>query len=122
MTSSAKPRRAAIAAIAVPTPPAPTSRMRMSWILTLSGTKSTVDTDLLLRKPLQETVISARTVAPGTLEPGDVRIWPALPLGGFGGPEAPGPPPLGALAGPAGGERPPRPTPSRTGCRRGRVR
>ena len=57
----------AILAIALPTPPAPTSRMRMSWILTRLGTKSSVDVELLLRKPLQETIISARTVAPGCL-------------------------------------------------------
>ncbi len=36
----------------------------MSWILTRSGTKSSVDIELLLRKPLQEAIIGARTVAP----------------------------------------------------------
>src|SRR5580704_6859106 len=59
----AKGRRAAILASALPTPPAPTRRMRMPWILTRFDTKSSVDIELLLRNPLYDAIIGARTVA-----------------------------------------------------------
>src|SRR5215469_18185663 len=64
---SAKRLRAAILASALPTPPAPTRRMRMSWILTRFDTKSSVDTEMLVRKPLRDAIIGARTVARGGL-------------------------------------------------------
>src|SRR5271170_2643711 len=65
MTSSAKGRRAAIRARAVPTPPAPTRSMRIVTILTRpdGGNETSRDTYLLELKSLPEPMIYARTVA-----------------------------------------------------------